>query len=76
MYPRLPLPYCSLTFKENTPDIRNSKTVDILRELASYGVEVKLMTLWLIKKRLEKYGIDLKDLSELKPSKHHSWGWT
>lgn len=28
-----------LTFKENCPDIRNSKVVDILRELESFGVE-------------------------------------
>jgi UDP-N-acetyl-D-glucosamine/UDP-N-acetyl-D-galactosamine dehydrogenase len=28
-----------LTFKENVPDIRNSKVVDILRELQEYGVE-------------------------------------
>jgi len=28
-----------LTFKENVPDIRNSKVVDIIRELGSYGVE-------------------------------------
>jgi UDP-N-acetyl-D-galactosamine dehydrogenase len=28
-----------LTFKENVPDIRNSKVADIVRELRSYGVE-------------------------------------
>ena len=28
-----------LTFKENVPDIRNSKVVDIIRELSSYGIE-------------------------------------
>jgi UDP-N-acetyl-D-glucosamine/UDP-N-acetyl-D-galactosamine dehydrogenase len=28
-----------LTFKENCPDIRNSRVVDILRELAEFGVE-------------------------------------
>src|SRR5207244_10350388 len=27
-----------LTFKENVPDIRNSKVVDIVRELESFGV--------------------------------------
>jgi UDP-N-acetyl-D-galactosamine dehydrogenase len=31
-----------LTFKENCADIRNTKVVDILRELQSYGVEVFL----------------------------------
>ncbi len=29
-----------LTFKENCPDLRNSKVVDIIAELESYGVEV------------------------------------
>ncbi len=29
-----------LTFKENCPDIRNSKVVDVIDELKSYGVEV------------------------------------
>ncbi|MCX8086138.1 MAG: nucleotide sugar dehydrogenase [Rhodocyclaceae bacterium] len=29
-----------LTFKENCPDLRNSKVPDIVRELASYGIEV------------------------------------
>ena len=29
-----------LTFKENVPDIRNSKVVDVVRELEDYGIEV------------------------------------
>jgi UDP-N-acetyl-D-galactosamine dehydrogenase len=29
-----------LTFKENIPDIRNTKVVDIITELAGYGIEV------------------------------------
>ena len=29
-----------LTFKENCPDLRNSKVVDIIAELQSYGIEV------------------------------------
>lgn len=29
-----------LTFKENCPDLRNSKVIDIISELNSYGVEV------------------------------------
>jgi UDP-N-acetyl-D-galactosamine dehydrogenase len=29
-----------LTFKENVPDIRNSKVIDIVRELEEYGIEV------------------------------------
>src|SRR5690606_39484191 len=29
-----------ITFKENCPDIRNSKVVDVIRELRSFGTEV------------------------------------
>lgn len=31
-----------LTFKENCPDLRNSKVVDIIDELKNYGLEVKV----------------------------------
>ncbi len=31
-----------ITFKENCPDIRNSKVVDVIRELKSYGTEVDI----------------------------------
>jgi UDP-N-acetyl-D-galactosamine dehydrogenase len=30
------------TFKENVPDIRNSKAVDIVRELESFGMQVQV----------------------------------
>ncbi len=29
-----------LTFKENCPDIRNSRVIDVIRELQSYGIDV------------------------------------
>lgn len=31
-----------ITFKEDVPDIRNTKVVDIIRELKDYGVEVQI----------------------------------
>jgi UDP-N-acetyl-D-galactosamine dehydrogenase len=31
-----------LTFKENCPDLRNSKVIDVIRELQSYGVGVSV----------------------------------
>jgi UDP-N-acetyl-D-glucosamine/UDP-N-acetyl-D-galactosamine dehydrogenase len=31
-----------ITFKENCPDIRNSKVVDVIRELQSFGAEVDI----------------------------------
>jgi UDP-N-acetyl-D-galactosamine dehydrogenase len=31
-----------LTFKENCPDLRNSRVIDVVRELDSYGVDVRV----------------------------------
>jgi UDP-N-acetyl-D-galactosamine dehydrogenase len=31
-----------ITFKENCPDIRNSKVIDIINELKEYGIEVQV----------------------------------
>src|SRR4030095_4101567 len=31
-----------MTFKENCADLRNSKVIDIIQELTSYGVEVSV----------------------------------
>jgi len=35
-----------LTFKENCPDIRNSKVVDVIRELEQYGASVDVFDPW------------------------------
>ncbi|WP_127782105.1 nucleotide sugar dehydrogenase [Rhodococcus sp. X156] len=35
-----------LTFKENTPDLRNTRVVDVCRELESYGVQVDVHDPW------------------------------
>jgi UDP-N-acetyl-D-galactosamine dehydrogenase len=32
-----------ITFKENCPDVRNSKVVDIIKELEEYGIEIKIV---------------------------------
>jgi UDP-N-acetyl-D-glucosamine/UDP-N-acetyl-D-galactosamine dehydrogenase len=37
---RDPVIVLGLTFKENCPDIRNSKVIDVIRELQSYGANV------------------------------------
>jgi UDP-N-acetyl-D-galactosamine dehydrogenase len=36
-----------LTFKENCPDIRNSKVVDVIRELEKYGAQVEVYDPWI-----------------------------
>lgn len=35
-----------LTFKENCPDLRNTKVVDIVRELADYNIQVDVYDPW------------------------------
>lgn len=35
-----------ITFKENCPDIRNTRAIDIYRELCDYGVEVDVYDPW------------------------------
>lgn len=35
-----PVLVLGLTFKEDVPDLRNSKVIDVVRELASYGAQV------------------------------------
>ncbi len=35
-----------MTFKENCPDIRNSKVVDVVRELEKYGADVDIYDPW------------------------------
>jgi UDP-N-acetyl-D-galactosamine dehydrogenase len=36
-----------LTFKENCPDVRNSKVVDVIRELEKYGAVVDVHDPWI-----------------------------
>jgi UDP-N-acetyl-D-galactosamine dehydrogenase len=35
-----------ITFKENCPDVRNSKVVDLINELAEWGVKVRVSDPW------------------------------
>ena len=35
-----------LTFKENTPDLRNSRIIDVIRELEDYGIDVDVHDPW------------------------------
>ena len=49
-----------LTFKENCPDLRNTKVVDIVRELASYGTNVDVYDPWVdVAEAKQEYGLDL-----------------
>jgi UDP-N-acetyl-D-glucosamine/UDP-N-acetyl-D-galactosamine dehydrogenase len=47
-----------LTFKENCPDLRNTKVVDIVRELADYNIEVDVYDPWVsVEEAQHEYGI-------------------
>jgi UDP-N-acetyl-D-galactosamine dehydrogenase len=36
-----------LTFKENCPDLRNTKVIDIVRELTEYNIQVDVYDPWI-----------------------------
>jgi UDP-N-acetyl-D-galactosamine dehydrogenase len=56
-----------LTFKENCPDLRNTKVIDIINELKEYGVSVQVHDPKAEKVDAEKYyGIKLLNYDELK----------
>jgi UDP-N-acetyl-D-galactosamine dehydrogenase len=58
-----------LTFKENVPDIRNSKVVDIVRELQSFGVAVQMHDpLADPDEAVREYGLELVPESALAPA--------
>ena len=55
-----------LTFKENCPDVRNSKVVDVVRELGKYGARVDVYDPWADAEEAQhEYG--LKPVRRLKP---------
>ncbi len=52
-----------LTFKENVPDIRNSKVVDVVNELLEYGIDVLVHDpVASPEEAKHEYGIELADL--------------
>jgi UDP-N-acetyl-D-galactosamine dehydrogenase len=47
-----------LTFKENCPDLRNSKVADVVRELKNYGAKVDVYDPWIDRDEADhEYGI-------------------
>jgi UDP-N-acetyl-D-galactosamine dehydrogenase len=58
-----------ITFKENVPDLRNSKVVGILEELRSYGVDVHVADPYAEPAECQhEYGIKLVPLADLPPA--------
>lgn len=55
-----------ITFKENCPDIRNSKVVDIIKGLNEYGITPKIVDQWADKEDVNKeYGLELIDMDSV-----------
>jgi UDP-N-acetyl-D-galactosamine dehydrogenase len=58
-----------MTFKENVPDTRNSRVVDIVRELQTFGVKVQIADpLADAHTVAEEYGMTLTKLDALQPA--------
>ena len=52
-----------MTFKENCPDIRNSRAIDVYKELQSYDVVVSVYDPWADHKEVKhEFGIELSQL--------------
>jgi UDP-N-acetyl-D-glucosamine/UDP-N-acetyl-D-galactosamine dehydrogenase len=58
-----------MAFKENVPDARNSKVIDIIGELRSYGLAVQVHDPLADRREVKReYGIDLLPIDALHPA--------
>lgn len=49
-----------ITFKENCPDIRNSRVIDVIKELQDFGCRVDVSDCWADKEEVKhEYGLEL-----------------
>jgi UDP-N-acetyl-D-galactosamine dehydrogenase len=49
-----------ITFKENCPDIRNSRVIDVIQELQEFGCKVTVTDYWADKEEVKyEYGLEL-----------------
>jgi UDP-N-acetyl-D-galactosamine dehydrogenase len=49
-----------ITFKEHTPDIRNSRVIDVINELKEFGIEVDVYDPWAEREEVKReYGFEL-----------------
>ncbi len=66
--PRSTVGVLGVTFKENCPDIRNSKVADLVRELQGWNVNVVVVDPWADAEEVRhEYGIELSTLDNLQP---------
>jgi UDP-N-acetyl-D-galactosamine dehydrogenase len=66
--PRCKIGVLGITFKENCPDIRNSKVVDLVRELQGWGAQVIVSDPWADAGEVQhEYGLTLGAVDEGSP---------
>ncbi len=66
--PRCRIGVLGITFKENCPDIRNSKVVDMVREFEAWGASVVVADPWADAQEVhDKYGLTLGQISPQHP---------
>lgn len=57
------------TFKEDCPDLRNSKVIDIIRELGDFGIRLQVTDPWADPdEALAEYGVELTPFDQLRPA--------
>lgn len=58
-----------ITFKENCPDIRNSKVIDIIKRLEEYGIFPIVSDPWAdVDEVMDNYGVKLQDIEDISDS--------
>lgn len=56
-----------LTFKENCPDIRNSKVGDIIKRFQDYGIKPMVFDPWVsAREAAEEYGVELTPMDDIR----------
>lgn len=59
--------FLGVTFKENCPDVRNSKVIEVINHLAKYEIQPILVDPWADAKDVKReYGYELKMMEEIK----------
>ncbi|MFI3277522.1 MAG: nucleotide sugar dehydrogenase [Rikenellaceae bacterium] len=52
-----------ITFKENCPDVRNTKVVDVVKQLADYGVDITIYDPWANSAEVaHEYGLEVTNI--------------
>lgn len=65
-----------LSFKEDVPDLRNTRVVDIIDELQDYGVDVQVHDPLVDRDEARnEHNVDIKSWDELRPLNVSCWRW-